>query len=531
MVLVASCGGRSGYGLGEPAGPTVSHDVGVRRVEPLAPRVFAGREAALVRISIENQSPEPLLSPEIVPRFERAGVELTEIEWRVETWNPQRIEPGKWATLLVWFDVARVASTGSVSVGATVRWSAGGVPYESAAVDEPGSFEIVLLPELTVTTRVDEDDIGADPPTVTAAGAELSLREALRIAAAGSAHVIRFDATEFPPDRVTAIVLVPTLGPLPIVTVDGTAIDANDAGVQVDGSQLTGVGLDIRASDVTVQHLSLLGFGTDSPYGAIRSFSAGQRLAVVGGTYDRVSDWGTAPGIVEVEGGSDHVVFGAEIRDSVQEVGLRLTSGTSGAVVAECTFIDTLRGLELSGAGHLVLGSAFSENEVAGVHASGVRSSRCAGLIISRTASGAWNNNNGLLVESSTDVRFEQCTFARSTNWGVMIRGASSGVSLLGGTFDSNGSGLVTLEAGSNEDVGAPVIGVYEPWRVSGTGSPDGARVEVYEGDSRRTFLVATVVEAGVWSVAVPDGTGPVSATLTTPLGSTSRFSSLMAAP
>ncbi|MBM3152221.1 MAG: hypothetical protein FJZ96_08505, partial [Chloroflexi bacterium] len=82
-----------------------------------------------------------------------------------------------------------------------------------------------------------------------------SLRQAILDAKPGDE--ITFDPAIFPPDSPASIVLASAL---PEITQGNLAIDASNAGVILDGSQVTGHGLSISSNSNTIRGLQIIGF-------------------------------------------------------------------------------------------------------------------------------------------------------------------------------------------------------------------------------------------------------------------------------
>ncbi|NIN64895.1 MAG: hypothetical protein GTO63_09375 [Anaerolineae bacterium] len=113
-----------------------------------------------------------------------------------------------------------------------------------------------------------------------------SFREALTQAPAGT-H-ITFDAGVFPPDSPATVFV---LSPLPELTQGQVTIDASDAGVILDGSQMPlgewGSGLTISSSGNVIRGLQILHFpagGLSIERGAQHNFIGGDRTKGAGPT-------------------------------------------------------------------------------------------------------------------------------------------------------------------------------------------------------------------------------------------------------
>ena len=100
-----------------------------------------------------------------------------------------------------------------------------------------------------------------------------SLRQAMLDARRGD--LITFDPSIFPPNSPTPIILTSSL---PEISQGNLTIDASNAGVILDGSQVTGNGLSISSNSNTIRGLQIIGF-SDAGIGLF----GGAKFNVIGG--------------------------------------------------------------------------------------------------------------------------------------------------------------------------------------------------------------------------------------------------------
>ncbi len=549
--LAASCS-RAGY--------ETSAAKAWYQIEAITGQIVPGQAGVMLRLEMGNSGADALNVLSWQPRFVRDGMDVAaEFTVRAPALAGVALAPDSEHSVV--FEVAinaqlapgPVEIDGNLSLrdargniyaairrGSAARWQVvawlpdggagadrdqddGSAPPDAGGRDADLGVDVGPAPEavLTVTVRDDEDDTAGAPTLEAAGGAQdLSLREALRIAASATTpYSIRFSPAVFDAQLPGVIVVDPALGALPALSLAGTWLDGRGAGVVIDGS-LAGEmsGLVVTGADVAVLGLTVRGFVQS----CVRVDA--DRFALVDST---VSACG-APAQVDLLSGQGHRLNGCII-SGANGTGLSLSSATSGAVISNCEVSSSQRqGLELRGVSHQVHDCLFNFNNLYCLLTEDLTSTRLRGNHFVRNGAMSPGQGNAptIYVKGSTsDLTLEECLVAQGYKQGMFVQSGATRIRSTRTDFLENADQAIELELGANQGVLPPTIDSFDGQRVQGGSTVEGGTIEVFSSTSTGyTYLASTQVQGGAFELSIGPPQNQVAATLTTPEGSTSAF-------
>lgn len=309
---------------------------------------------------------------------------------------------------------------------ASVERSPAGECQERQLVNNQLIRPILRATRTSSSAQAEQDEIASRTPlrpavtctvTTTADSGEGSLRQCLQNAAQND--TINFDSVLFPP---TSPVTITLSSPLPKMAADGLMIDARNAGVILNGGQLSdGTGLVVDGADgVTIQGLQILNFPIDGI-----EVSGGATNSTIGGRTEESRNVisGNALGGIFLDDGTSHnQIEGNYI--GTDATGTQPHANNWGVIIVDAQ--NNIIGSEMVGGGNLISGNRFGV-QIQNPDASG---NRVVGNYIGTDLTGQTPLSNGLGVVIRDGPRDNQVGGASELERNIISGNTTSNISI-----------------------------------------------------------------------------------------------------
>lgn len=276
-----------------------------------------------------------------------------------------------------------------------------------------------------------------------------------------SADTVRFDPDVFPPDSPTTIVISGTVGTLPALSTNDDSLDASDAGVIVDGSNLPGSenGFTVASQRNTIRGFQIINF----PGHGIALINHA-KFTVIGGDRTRGDGPSGEGNVISGSGGSGIRITGSDTMSNTVSGNL-IGTDVSGTAAAQ---VGNRHGIEIEGRARAnVIGgttpgemNVISGNQGDGVRIVGADNNRIIGNHIGTNITGTTAIGNvwgGVNILQGAHHNFvggsapgEGNLISGNGLYGVAITGTGTELNrVLGNLIGTDVSGLAPLPNGS----------------------------------------------------------------------------------